>query len=130
MDKELKFSLVLKEVPVSVSDVEGVEKNFVLRELTGKQRDTYLNEMGGRMKFNKAGKTEGLSNYEGLQSGLLSLSLHDENDELVKKNVLQAWPASVLSDLFDVAQELSGLDKGAEEAAKNDSKESDSTGTE
>lgn len=130
MSKELKFSLVLKEVPVSVTDAEGVEQTYILRELMGSQRDTYLNEMGGRMKFNAEGKTEGLSNYEGLQSGLLSLSLRDENDELVKKSVLQEWPASVLSSLFDVAQELSGLDKGAEAKAKNDSKGSDSTGTE
>ena len=130
MDKELKFSLVLKEVPVNITDAENVEQMHVLRELTGSQRDAYLNKMGTRMKFNEAGKTEGLSNYEGLQSGLLSLSLRDENGELIKDKTLQEWPASVLSDLFDVAQELSGLDKGAEAKAKNDSKESDSTGTE
>ena len=129
MNKELKFSLVLKEVSVCVSDAEGVEQTYTLRELTGKQRDTYLNKMGDRMKFNEAGKTEGLSNYEGLQSGLLSLSLRDGNGELVKEVVLQGWPASVLSDLFDVAQELSGLDKGAEAKAKNESKVSDSNGT-
>ena len=130
MDKELKFSLVLKEVPVSVTDAEDVESTYVLRELTGRERDVYLNKMGGRMKFNEAGKTEGLSDYEGLQSGLLSLCLRDGGGDLVKDKVLQEWPASVLSELFDVAQELSGLDKGAEAKAKNGSKEKDSTGTE
>lgn len=118
--KELKFSLTLKEVTVSLDD-----ESYVLRELSGKQRDMYLNEIGPRMKFNAEGKTEGLTNYEGLQSGLLALCLYDKDGELVAEKVLQGWPASVLSDLFDAAQELSGLDKGAETKAKNDSKAKD-----
>lgn len=113
---ELKFSLRLKEMSVSIDD-----KPHVLRELSGKQRDAYLNEIGPRMKFNVEGKTEGLTNYDGLQSGLLALCLYDEGGVLVKEKVLQEWPASVLSDLFDAAQKLSGLDKGAEKKAKNDS---------
>lgn len=76
------------------------------------------------MRVNTEGKTEGLTDYEGLQSGLLALCLYKDG-ELVAEKVLQGWPASVLSDLFDAAQELSGLDKGAETKAKNDSKAKD-----
>ena len=74
--------------------------------------------MGTRMKFSSQGKTQGLSDYRDLQSGLLSLCLYDENNELVKKKVLQEYPAGVLSDLFEAAQELSALDKGIEEIAE------------
>lgn len=118
---ELKFTLKLKEVAVQITDVQGRTESYVLRELNGRFRDEYLNEMGGRMKFNAEGKTEGLSDYSDLQSGLLSLCLYDEKGELVKKEALQDYPASVLSDLFDAAQKLNALDKGAKEKVKKDS---------
>lgn len=120
--KELKFSLKLKEIPVQITAVDGSPKSFVLRELNGRGRDEYLNEMGGRMKFNAEGKTEGLSDYRNLMSGLLSQCLYDEENKLVDEKTLQEYPASVLSDLFDAAQELSALDKGAAKEAKNVSK--------
>ena len=125
MIKDLKFALKLKEVPVQITDAGGVERAYVLRELNGHGRDAYLNEMGGRMKFNVEGKTEGLSDYTNLMSGLLSQCLHDEKGELVGKKELQEYPASVLSDLFEAAQELSALDKGAAKTAKNDSEGKD-----
>lgn len=119
--EELRFMLKLKEASVNLTDVEGQEKTYVLRELSGAQRDTFLNEIGGRMKFNAAGKMSGLNNYIDLQTGFLSLCFYDDTNSLVKKQVLREYPASVLAELFEVAQKLSGLDKGAEDEAKNES---------
>lgn len=122
--KELKFALQLKELPVSITDIDGVEKAFTLRELSGIQRDRFLNEMGGRMKFNAAGKMSGLNNYADIQAGFLALCLYDETNSLVSVENLRKYPSSVLSDLFEAAQELSKLDKGVNDS-KNDLAASD-----
>jgi len=119
--EKLKFTLKLKEVPVDIVDIDGQEKVYILQELTGAQRDIFLNEMGERLKYT-GGKAQGLTNYEGLQAGLVSLCLFDDKKEPVKKEVIQSYPASVLSSLFDAAQELSGLvvDEKELEKLKND----------
>lgn len=116
-----KFQLKLKEESVEITDVKDETKIYVIRELSGAQRDSFLNDMGGRMKFTAAGKMQGLSDYTDLQTGFLALCLYDEVGELVALEILREYPASVLSDLFEIAQKLSGLDKGAESGAKNES---------
>ena len=113
----LKFSLVLKELPVKLTGAAGVEKSYVLKELTGIQRDKFLNEMGKRLKF-EDGKIQQVTDFEGLQSNLLTLCLYDENDSLIPINTLQIWPAGVLTELFKAAQNISGLDLTEEEMAK------------
>lgn len=116
-----KFELKLREESVEIVDVKDATKIYVIRELSGAQRDAFLNDMGGRMKFTAAGKMEGLSDYTDLQTGFLALCLYDETGESVALEILREYPASVLSGLFEIAQKLSGLDKGAESKAKNES---------
>jgi len=118
--EKLSFSLKLEEVEVELIDVDGAKHNCVLRGLDGAGRDSYLNSIGSRMKFNAAGKTEGLSDYKNLQSGLLTLCLFDETNKNIPLAILQKYPATVLESLFKAAQELSGLDKGVEEKSKNE----------
>ena len=116
----MSFSLKLKKEEVQIEDLDGIEQTYTINELPGKQRDEFLNGIGNRMKFNSAGKTAGLKNYDGLQSGLLALCLKDKNNESVPVKDLQDWPSSVLSGLFEIASKLSGLDKGADEEPKNE----------
>lgn len=116
-----KFQLKLKEESVEITDVKDETEIYVIRELSGAQRDSFLNDMGGRMKFTAAGKMQGLSDYTDLQTGFLALCLYDDRDVLVALKVLREYPASVLGSLFEIAQKLSGLDKGAESETKNES---------
>ena len=111
----LSFSLKLEELSINITDAEGTEQVYTIRELTGEQRDRYLNTIGGRMKFNSAGKMAGLNNYKDLQSGFLALCIYDNENKLVPVKTLQSWPASVLEEIFKIAQKLSGMDKGIEE---------------
>jgi len=115
----MSFSLKLKKEEIQIEGIDGTEHAYTINELNGKQRDGFLNSIGGRMKFNAAGKTQGLKSYEDLQAGLLSLCLKDENNVCVTMIALQDWPSSVLSELFAIASKLSGLDKGEDES-KND----------
>lgn len=112
--KELNFSLERKEVPVILDG-----KNYKLKELTGKQRDLFLDNIGKRVNF-VAGKAAGMKNYKGLQSFLVSLCLCDENNEPVTEDTIQDYPASAQSALFKAAQELNGLNDEAEAEAKNE----------
>lgn len=114
-----KFALKVKEIPIFIIDVDGIEKNYTMCELTGKQRALYLNEMNERINVSPDGKAE-VKDFEGIQESLLTRCLKDENGELIKLVVLNEYPASTLSDLFDDAQILSGLDIKARKKAKKD----------
>ena len=117
--EKLKFELKLKELSVEMVGTDDQAKTYTLREVSGKQRDLFLNDMSKRVDFAK-GEAQSISNFEGLQAGLLALCLYDENNKLVTKDVIQGYPSSVISSLFAEAQKLSGLDADAENEAKND----------
>lgn len=106
--ENLEFSLKLQEVPVKITESDGAVKDYTLRELDGQERDRFLDDFGNRVKYSGT-EVQGLNKYEGLQAGLLALCLRDERKELVKVEVIQKYPASVLSALFKAAQTLSKL---------------------
>ena len=113
--KELTFQLILKEEPVNITDKQGEKKKYTLRELTSQQRAKFLNGLGSRVKYTKSGKTKGLNNHEGLQESLLAMCLFNEDMQPIKKDDMQEWPAGMLSELFEAAQELSGMVDNKEE---------------
>lgn len=112
----LKLSLKLKSEQV---ELEG--KTYMLNELTGQQRDGYLNVSAQRVKTDATGKPIGIKNFDGLQTHLISLSLRDSEGKPVPETEIKTWPATTVESLYAAAQTLSALvvnDK-AEEAAKN-----------
>jgi len=117
---ELKFSLKLKEVSVELTDSSGVAKKYILRELSGEARDTFLDNVGSRVQYDAEGKFRSLSSLKGLQSGLLTLCLFDDQKKAVEPKTLDKYPATVLAKLFEVAQTLSALDIEGVSEAKND----------
>ncbi len=120
--KELIFQLNLKEVPVNITDKEGEEKTYILRELTSQQRAKYLNNLGSRIKYTKGGNTKGLNNHEGLQESLLASCLYNEDKQPMKKDDMKEWPAGMLSELFEAAQELSGMVDNKEDEDEDEEK--------
>lgn len=110
-----KFTLTRKEVPV---EIDG--QLYTLLEMDGKQRDQYLNHVGGKMKTTSEGKPAGLKDFNNLQSRLISQHLKDLEGEYVKEDVINTYPASVVSGLAEMCREISGLDDEGEEEAKND----------
>lgn len=112
--ENLVFTLNRKEQPVTIDG-----KDYKLKELTGRQRDIYFNDLGKRVKF-VDGKAAGMNSYEGLHSKLLSLCLYDENNILVKEDIIQDFPSSVTVALYKHAQKLSGLEEESVAEVKND----------
>jgi len=131
--KELKFSVVLKEVPVLLTGKDGVEKKFKLRELTSTQRAIYNESFDIKVELMDDGKAkavagEGFKTYSAKQ--FLAMCLYDEEDKLVKEEIIGGYPASMVGQLHAAALELSGMDEAALIKAKNASKGSGSSGTE
>lgn len=106
----LQFSLVKKEQAVFLETSTGM-KTVYLRELSGKDRDTYLEFMGEKLRYNDEGKPVGLKSYDGLHITLVALSLYGEDGKRVPKTEIEEYPAQVITALFDAAQELSEVSK-------------------
>ena len=117
-----KLVLSLDRVTVDVNLVteQGEEKAWKLKELTGKERNRYLNKMTSRVRSGKDGKAISITNFEGFQADLLKICLYDENDELVTEDMIEGLPSSTQQVLFDKAKEISGLDNDEEGEEKND----------
>ena len=115
----LRLSLELKQVPV-VLEKDGTERQCMLKELTGAQRNVYLGKLTSRVKVNKEGKAMGIRSFKGFQADLLAHCFYNEEDELFTVEEIEELPSSTQQMLFDTAQELSGLEVEAEEAEKNE----------
>jgi len=105
----LELSLVRTEIDVVLTDKDGEKKKWLLRELSGAERNRYLNKMTGRVKVGSGGATS-IKSFDGFQSDLLHLCLIDEEGERVTKEVIEELPSSTQQTLFEKAQEISGLD--------------------
>lgn len=115
----LRLSLELKQVPV-VLEKDGVERQCVLKELTGAQRNIYLGKLTSRVRVNKEGKAMGITSFKGFQADLLSHCFYNEEDQLFSVEEIEELPSSTQQMLFDTAQELSGLDVEGGDEEKND----------
>lgn len=115
-----KISTRRKTIPVELEDDSGVVRKFTLKELSGPLRDKYLNFQQTKFKFTADGKSQTIKDVTGLYTKLIAESLFDENGNSVPESVIDTWSSSAQSELFKLAQKLSGLDNKAEEDAKND----------
>jgi len=98
------FKTALREHVITIDN-----KRYSLRELDGLQKGKYMNKMGTKVDLGPDGAIQSFKDYSGLETILLEECLYDENDKLVSTEVMQRWPSSLLTDLFRLAQELSGL---------------------
>ena len=114
-----RFSLVLKREVVELEGPSGVEAYYV-EELDGVDRDSYLNLLGKKTRYDNAGKPVGLKTFDGLHVALVGLSLHKADGALVAKGVIEKYPAGVIEALFDMAQDLSVLTEATKTEVGND----------
>ena len=116
----IKISAKLGKIPI-VLDTEDGERKGTLQEMTGAQRDEYLNKMTARMKFNDQGKVVGVKEFTGLQASLVSRCLYWANGDMSTMEEAQALPASALDVLYKEAQKMNRLDDDdKEKKIKND----------
>jgi hypothetical protein len=109
-----RFRLVRKQIPVELEDAGGKVLRCVMRELDGQERDKFLNIMSTRMKTDAKGKPSGVKDFTNLQASLLVASLFKPDGKPFTSAELQKFPSSTQTELFKMAQKLSGLDEKAE----------------
>lgn len=119
----LKFTIRCNSVPVTIENGDGKSEDYELREMDAASRDRYLDSLSLRIKLDTAGKPTGVTKFEGMQAELLVHCLRKKDGSPVRKEVIQSWPASVVSGLFTEAQQINLLNQEAKEvaaASKND----------
>lgn len=118
MSEPLRFKLSVGVVPVVIEGEDGKEIVYEIREMMASVRDKYLDSLGDRMRTDTSGKFSGIRKFDGLQASLLCQCLYDGEGHLVPKEVIQKWPAGVVTGLFEEAQKLNRLDAKEEETKK------------
>ncbi len=130
-----KLSATLKKDPVEIDS-----KEFYVREMSGKDRDSFLEMMEARREDvpevvdGALKKVKRVTKMSGLFVEVVSMTLFEKDgDKPVSKETIQNWPASTVESLFDMADSLNGLtekaNKSKESEAKNASPASAEIGT-
>ena len=105
----MTLSLERAEVDVVLKGSDNEEHKWLLRELSGSERNRYLNKMTGRVKVGANGATT-IKSFDGFQYDLLHLCLRDEEGATIDKETIEGLPSSTQQALFLRAQKISGLD--------------------
>jgi len=122
VDGEFHFTLKLETIFVNLEGTDGAMHRWQLQELTGENRDKYMNIIAGKVKYNaKTGKQAGLSSVDGLQSGLLKDAMwHTKEERKPTDEEMAKWPNRVLEALGEWVVEKSGLGDGEDEKGNDD----------
>jgi hypothetical protein len=118
MAESLRFTAKPKEQPFDFEGLDGVVRQYKIKELLGDSRDQYLNLMKSRMEIGPDGK-EKVKDHRGLLGELLARSIFDENDKLIPLVTIQSWPNTTQMGLFKASTELSSLGEKDVEKAGN-----------
>jgi hypothetical protein len=128
---DLRFNVKLKEKPVIIIDEKNEEKVYKLKELTGEGRAKYNDNFDYKIEIvdGEAKATAG-DNFKVMSSfEFLAMCLYDESNKLVPIGVIKLYPATMTDALQLEGLKLSGMDKESLEAAKNESAESEVSGS-
>lgn len=118
----LKFTTVRREQEVELTSLDGAVIKYKLREFSGIQRREYLKRFNMDITFQDGeAVVQTGKNFKPLtETEFLALCFYDESNELVKEEVILAFPSTAIIGLHKVAMELSGFDAEARKKAKND----------
>lgn len=126
MSEMLSFNLKRNTVAV-VLETETGPANYQLIEMSAAARDAYLDTVSTRMTI--VGGQPQIRKFEGHQADLLTRCMVREDNTVtpakevpVSAKEVQAWPAGVVSSLFNKAQALNHLDTAAKKAKEDDAK--------
>lgn len=128
-DTPLRFSLRRKEKPIILEDENGQEKQYVMRDMDGSQRDAWQDDFSSRLsptgKDDKGNTMFKITKWSGMHSGLIKRVVFDpEKKKYIEPATINSWPGDVVQSVYEECRKFCGLDKESEEEAKNDSKES------
>lgn len=121
-DSVKTISILRKSQPVDLEVEVGNVVRYYVKEMSGAQRDEYLNKTAQKSRLDDKGDVVGLKDYKGLYSNLLSFCLYDADGKLVGESKIQEWPDAAQKALYEMANELNGMSKTASEGQEGDEK--------
>jgi hypothetical protein len=115
-----RYSLKRREKIIELEDADGEIVVVILREMIGPQREEFENIMSGRMTIDANGNPVGTKDARGLASDLISRhAILQKNGQPINAALIDQWPSSTQVAIAAECAKLSGLDKKAQESAKN-----------
>lgn len=127
-----RFSVKLRKELVEVEDLAGAVHSVYVTELTGRDRDDYLDWVARQMAtYDATGKMTEPRKFGQHQAQLIARCLRSAEDKRYPFSVdnIQLWAASVQEGLFEMCQRICSFDKNAMESAKKGSPGSDGSGS-
>lgn len=118
----MRISLKRKEIPFEIEKPDSTVTTYKLVELSGAEREAYLDSVRNRMTFGADGKPTGFSTFVGGNTELVAMCVRDENGKKVSKETIADWPGEALVELFEQCQKLNSLTPKATDEAKAESK--------
>jgi len=112
----MNLKLTPNVISLTLESTNNESTPYELHEMTAATRDKYLDSMNARMQVGPDGKAIGVKRFDGLQTELLALCLKQKDGTLVPAKVIQEWPASVVTELYGLAQKANRLNLGEAEA--------------
>lgn len=117
----LEITLTRVEEPLRVRGAGGEILEYRIKEMTGTERDRYLNVMGSKVKTDANGKATGIRDFTGIMTALICRCLYGPDGKLVTEKEISEWPSSAQKKIFERCQAVNGLgDEKNVEAVKND----------
>lgn len=121
--KPTSFSTSRKVITVTLDGV-----GYEVRELSGTEISAYMEAMSKRVKLGPDGKPVGISDYSNVQSGLVCNCLYAVGEpKPVPLATINQWPASTVKGLFELCQEVNGMEPEEEEELKKPSDQEETT---
>jgi hypothetical protein len=109
-----KFSLKLKTESIVITNAQGKDENWELREMISAERDKFMDLLKERVELDGEGNVKTIKKVEGTHNELLTRTLF-LNGIPVKADVLNSWPATAVGELYRQSQILNGLTKAVSE---------------
>lgn len=116
------ISILRKSQPVDLEVEQGKVARFYVKEMSGAQRDEYLNKTAQKSRLDEKGDVVGLKDYRGLYSNLLSFCLYDADAKPVAESKIQEWPDAAQKALYEMANDVNGMSKPDSDGAEGDEK--------
>ena len=113
-----RFRTKLARMEIIIEDKNGAEQKCYLEELEADKKDDWVNLSLDRSKYNEQGVRIGY-NVKDLEANLVHKSLHKEDGSTFGFREVQSFPASTLTAIYRLCEDLNGLSEKARTAVKN-----------
>jgi len=105
-----------KKVPIELE--EGVVREFLVQEMLGGERQQWQKRQRARYGVDYQGQPAGIADFEGMEADLISCCLLDENGKAVPKGIVQGWPSSLQSALYQICLSINSVSEKDQEKLK------------